>query len=122
MAAGTQPEIATVVERRRSPRAPLTVRVEYGTVDAFFSDFSRNLNEGGIFVETDQPLDLEERVVLKFRLPGESKPVEVTGRVVRISTGAAGEPRGMAVEFDALAPENRLRIDELVRALRVGRG
>lgn len=122
MAAGTQPEIATVVERRRAPRAPLTVRVEYGTVDAFFSDFSRNLNEGGIFVETDQPLTLEERVFLKFRLPGESKPVQVTGRVVRISTGAAGEPRGMAVEFDALAPGDRRRIDELVRALRVRRG
>ena len=44
----------TVVERRRSIRA-LIVRIEYATVDALFSDFTRNINEGGVFIETDFP-------------------------------------------------------------------
>jgi uncharacterized protein (TIGR02266 family) len=119
----TQPkqEIETVVERRRAPRAPVTVRVEYATVDAFFTEFSRNINEGGMFVETDRPLALEERVFLQFRLPGSVRPVKVSGRVVRVSAGEGDELRGMAVEFDRLRPDDRRRINDLVRGLRADR-
>lgn len=121
MPARPEPEFQTVVERRRSPRAPVTVRVEYATVDALFSEFSRNINEGGIFVETDRPLELEERVFLQFRLPGAAKPVKVGGRVVRVSRGDDGEPEGMAIEFDELASADRRRINELVKDLRADR-
>ena len=42
-------------ERRRSTRAPFVVRVDYGTVDAFFSEFTSDVNEGGMFIETETP-------------------------------------------------------------------
>jgi len=42
-------------ERRRSERVDLLVRVDYKTVDELFSEFARNINEGGMFVETDAP-------------------------------------------------------------------
>ena len=42
-------------ERRRSERVELMVRVDYKTVDELFSEFARNINEGGMFVETDTP-------------------------------------------------------------------
>jgi uncharacterized protein (TIGR02266 family) len=90
-------------------------------VDAFFSEFSRNINEGGMFVETDRPLGLEERVFLQFRLPGSERPVKVSGRVVRVSDGRRGEAQGMAVEFDSLAAADRKRINDLVRGLRTDR-
>ena len=118
MATEPKRDIEMVVERRRAPRAPVTVRVEYATVDAFFSEFSRNINEGGMFVETDRPLGLEERVFLQFRLPGSESPVKVSGRVVRVSPGGGPEPQGMAIEFDSLAPADRQRINDLVRGLR----
>ena len=53
MAVRSTAETRAAVERRRSERAPVTVRIEYATVDALFSDFTRDINEGGIFVETD---------------------------------------------------------------------
>ena len=106
-------------ERRKTDRADLVVRVEYQTIDELFSDFSRDVNEGGIFVETDAPHAVGTTVDLQFRLPGEAEPVRAHGTVVRVTDGGPGEPQGMGIEFAALAPESRQRIDTLVRNLRV---
>jgi type IV pilus assembly protein PilZ len=110
--------VRTRIERRRSPRSPLEVRVDYTTVDAFFSEFTRDINEGGIFIETESPPSLEATVSLRFRLPGSDEPIKVGGRVVRVSDGRAGEPPGMAIEFETLDAGARRRIDQLVRTLR----
>ena len=40
-------------ERRKSERTDLVVRVDYQTVDELFSEFARNINEGGLFVESE---------------------------------------------------------------------
>ena len=76
--------VRTSVERRLSPRATVTVRVDYSTVDAMFSEFTRNINEGGLFIETETPLALDEQVQLQFRLPGVDDPIKVSGRVAWI--------------------------------------
>jgi type IV pilus assembly protein PilZ len=114
--------VHTTVERRLSPRAPVTVRVDYATVDAMFSEFSRNINEGGLFIETETPLVLEELVQLHFRLPGVEDPFKVSGRVawVREEGGPDGPP-GMGVEFENLDENARRQIDEIVQSLRVDR-
>jgi uncharacterized protein (TIGR02266 family) len=118
MAPRTSSETQTTIERRRSTRTPVVVRVEYGTVDALFSEFTRDVNEGGLFVATDTPLELEERVHLQFRLPGSTEPIRGTGRVVWTRDASDGEPAGMGIRFEELEPSARARIDELVRSLR----
>src|SRR4030095_8701289 len=95
--------VRTVVERRRSTRTPVIVRIEYATVDALFSDFTRNINEGGVFMETDCPAELDSAVHPRFRLPGPREPVKVTGRVAWISPGDDANPQGMGVEFENLS-------------------
>lgn len=57
------------VERRRSSRIELVVRVDYKTVDELFSEFARNINEGGLYVETDTPPQLGSSVALQFQIP-----------------------------------------------------
>ena len=114
-----QPEAESLgVERRRSERADLVVRVDYQTVDEFFSEFARNINEGGIFVESDAPHDVGTTVDLQFKLPGSDEPVRVKGTVVRVSAGSDGEAPGMGLEFGDLDADARQRIDDLVRTLR----
>ena len=110
-------EVETQIERRRSPRAPVVVRVSYSTVDSLFSDFTRNINEGGMFIETDNPVPLDTVVNVQFQLPGRHDPIRASGRVVRVG-GDLGEPNGMAIEFEELDPEACQRINELVRKLR----
>jgi type IV pilus assembly protein PilZ len=110
--------VQTFVERRRSPRAPVTVRVEYASVDALFAEFSRDINEGGMFIETESPLAIDERVQLWFRLPGSEEPIKVSGRVAWVDETIPG----MGIEFAALDEEARARINRLVRELRATEG
>lgn len=114
-------DVRTVVERRRSLRAPVVVRIEYATVDALFSDFTRNINEGGVFIETDCPAPLDSVVHLRFRLPGTREALKVMGRCAWIEPGADGTPQGMGVEFEHLSDRDRARINEIVSRLRVER-
>jgi uncharacterized protein (TIGR02266 family) len=113
--------VQTTVERRLSPRAPVTVRVDYSTVDSIFSEFTRNINEGGLFIESETPLGLEEQVQLHFRLPGIEAPFKVSGRVAWVRETGGDGPAGMGIEFENLDESARSRIDELVQALRVDR-
>jgi uncharacterized protein (TIGR02266 family) len=111
-------ETRAAVERRRSQRAPVTVRIEYATVDALFSDFTRNINEGGIFVETEEDIPLDEKVELKLRLPGSPELVHASGRVVRVEPATATSAGGIAIEFEQLDREAREAINRAVRSLR----
>jgi type IV pilus assembly protein PilZ len=113
-------DVSAALERRRTDRADLVVRVDYQTVDEFFSEFARNINEGGLFVESETPHPLGTRVDLQFQLPGSDEPVKVSGAVVRTSAGSAEEPSGMGIGFDHLDGQTRQRIDDLVRRLRAG--
>ena len=118
MADRSSAETRAAVERRRSTRAPVTVRIEYSTVDALFSDFTRNINEGGIFVETDEAIPLEEKVELKLRLPGSPEVVHARGRVVRVEAATETSAAGIAIEFDQLDADARDAINRAVRKLR----
>ena len=100
-------------------RADLVVQVEYRTVDELFSEFSRDVNEGGIFVKTEIPPVPGTQIDLRFRLPCDEEPVRASGVVVHVADGSRGEPSGMGIEFGELSPETRQRVNELVRKLRV---
>jgi type IV pilus assembly protein PilZ len=106
------------LERRRAERADLVVRVDYQTVDEFFSEFARNINEGGLFVESELPQPLGTTVDLHFQLPGSDEPVQVSGSVVRTTPGSDDEPSGMGIAFGDLDTETRQQINEMVRRLR----
>ena len=109
---------AAGVERRKTERTPLVVRVDYETVDQLFSEFARNINEGGIFIETEKPHPVGTGVRLQFRVPGSDDPVLTRGTVVHIAQGGGKETPGMGIEFDELDADARDHINELVRRLR----
>ena len=107
-------------DRRPSTRVDLVVRVDYKTVDELFSEFARNINEGGMFVETEATPELGSPVALQFRIPGSEEPIQVMGRVVRATVGDHEEQPGMGIEFENLNAQSRELINQLVRSLRVG--
>ena len=106
-------------DRRKAPRTHAVIPVDYSTVDVFFSEFTTNINEGGMFVGTDQTHAIDTLVTLRFRLPGSEEPCEVVGRVVWTRDSADEEgPRGIGFEFETLDDGTRTRINDLVRELR----
>jgi type IV pilus assembly protein PilZ len=109
---------ARSADRRRQPRASLKIPVDYSSVDAFFTDFTRDINEGGVFIETDAPAEIDAEVQLHFKLPDEADPLRVIGRVAWVSDGKRDKPAGMGIEFQHLPEEMRQRINRIVRKLR----
>jgi len=107
-------------ERRRSHRQELVVRVDYSTVDELFSEFTRDINEGGLFIETEKLKPAGTEVTLEFSLPGSDEVVQTIGRVVHISSGDEFAPSGMGIEFDDISEIDRHKINDLIRALRIG--
>ena len=67
-------------DRRRANRSALTVRIDYATVDEIFSEFTRDINEGGLFIETEKPHLPGTEVSMQFHLPGSDEVVETIGR------------------------------------------
>lgn len=106
------------IERRKTPRADLVVRVNYQAVDALFSEFARNINEGGMFVETESPQPVGTRVELEFKLPGSDEPLKVAGHVVRTDVVDSHGVCGMGIEFESLDANCRDQINAIVRRLR----
>lgn len=90
------------VERRRHKRASLRVTTTTTGKSMTFSDFTYDVSEGGIFVETDLSLPAGVVVDLEFTLPDEPVPVRAHGRVARSvsSTQAtASQPAGIGIQF-----------------------
>lgn len=106
-------------DRRRAGRAGVTVRIDYATVDEMFSDFTRDINEGGLFIETEKPHQTGTEVTMQFHLPGNNEVLRTIGRVVRVSNGDVATPAGMGIEFDELTSDDRAKIDRIVRSLRI---
>jgi uncharacterized protein (TIGR02266 family) len=105
-------------ERRRTTRTDLIVRIDYSTVDEFFSEFTRDINEGGLFIETEKPRPAGTEVTMHFQVPGSRDGIQTVGRVVRISSGDAQMPPGMGIEFDELTDEDQTVINSIVRSLK----
>jgi len=123
-------------DRRRDSRVRLEIPVDYSSVDDFFTQFTSNINEGGIFVEMEKPPEIDAEVQLKFRLPGTDEPLQVEGRVawVRSAAEEAGENAstapdgpgqsgraGVGIQFQHLSADTREKINDLVRQLRNSR-
>lgn len=119
-------------DQRRTPRAPVSIRVDYGTVDDFFWDFARNINEEGVFVESNKPLAVGTAVKVKFYLPNLTEPIETMGEVLWVNTGS-GQPKGsapdmgedetadkpgMGIQFKSLDAKGKAAINGLVQELR----
>ena len=66
-------------DKRRSPRIPLDVRVNYD-FDAIAH--SKDISEGGICLITEQALEKGKMLNLVFQLPGRHKPIEAIGKVM----------------------------------------
>ncbi|HWR98274.1 MAG TPA: PilZ domain-containing protein [Candidatus Methanoperedens sp.] len=83
-------------ERRRFPRHPIIIDIHYQTDSPVLRARLSDLSEGGMFVDTVNPLPPGTEVKFRFRLPSEADapPLIGLGRV------AWNQPTvGMGIEF-----------------------
>ena len=104
-------------EQRRQPRTPVRVLVEYDSVEEFLIDYTSNISIGGLFIQTQDPLEVGTLFRIRFRIPGDPEPVETDAEVcwiLRPEDAGALQP-GMGVRFASLKEEDRARVEDLLK-------
>lgn len=86
---------------RRYRRRTLRVDVQYDAADGPRIEPATTLGAGGLFIETEDPLEPGTSVKLRFSLYDTGPGFEITGRVVwrRRPTDTHGHACGMGIEF-----------------------
>jgi len=109
--------MAQTLEKRRYPRAKapkgLIVAWEAGTRRSV--SFIENLALGGLFIRTKQPAPVASPLGLMVEAPvGDFRARGIVRRVI--------PSRGMGIEFVAMSPEDRARLNKLLAPLLVSSG
>ena len=96
---------------RRHYRKPFFTIVDYGTQDRVYKDFIQNISAGGLFIETTQPFEKGQEVMLTFPMPDGRGHIKITGEVVRTT------PEGIGVRFSSDEEGQQEEIQSLLKAL-----
>jgi type IV pilus assembly protein PilZ len=121
------------IENRQNLRAPVNVWVRNTSKNEFslwldeetvggdftFCYSTQDLSEGGVFLETDTPLTVNEELNLEIGLTGEA-PFQVRARVKWVrdteDAGEGGGKPGMGLQFIDLTPESLAAVRRFVAA------
>jgi uncharacterized protein (TIGR02266 family) len=61
-----------------------------------------NISLGGLFVETSAICPLQSRVQVRFRIPTQPEPIEVSGEVRWVEAGGPDQAAGLGIRFQGL--------------------
>jgi len=84
---------------RRTRRLPIRLKVTYGGVDGPVETFTRDLNEKGLFILTEEPLPEDSEIHLFLTLPTAPKPESLRGVVSHTVVVEDEDVPGMGVRF-----------------------
>jgi type IV pilus assembly protein PilZ len=96
---------ADASQDREYGRKPIELEVTYKRLNAFFSDYTKNISKGGTFIKTEKPLDVGTEFLFKLHVPRLPEPLCIVGQVqwVRTQPGAQSGPDpelpGMGIRF-----------------------
>jgi uncharacterized protein (TIGR02266 family) len=105
-------------ERRENERVEIKVHVEF---DEEHWGLTENLSMGGAFVLTTDPMDLGDEFLLKLHIPDGREPFEGECKVVwtnKYGKESNDLRRGMGIKFLNLKEENRIRIEDFIKAFK----
>ena len=107
--------------RRSGSRKPIELKVEYKRLNAFFADYTRNISNGGTFIQTDKPLPIGTEFVFKLQVPKLEEPLSIQGQVRWINLVGSQEEDGpgMGIRFIYTDASQRRAIEEMVEELMV---
>jgi type IV pilus assembly protein PilZ len=99
---------------RAHDRVPFCVRVQFRNASSLLIAYSVNLSRGGVFLETEEAVEIGSEVTLQLEVP-RAGPVLLAGRVSwRRSHADKDGPLGIGVEFDDMVDTLGELIDNLV--------
>ncbi len=84
---------------RKHKRRNTHLTVYYATHDRAYRDVIQNISPTGVFIETSEPFNVGQEILLNFTPTRHAEPVKVRGQVVRLTD------EGIGVKF--IRPANK---------------
>jgi type IV pilus assembly protein PilZ len=104
--------------RRAFPRHAARFQVGFATLQDFVLEYAANISAGGVFVQTEQPPEIDTVVSVSLRLPGNADAVEakalIVHRVSKEEAALTGAIPGMGVQFLDSSDQFRAAIDQAI--------
>ncbi len=105
-------------QRQFTERIPIQLLVDYKAGGNYLFDFSHDLGEGGIFIQTESPKEQGDLVDLTFTLPDSKETISTRGKVIWVQNPVSGRSdlrAGMGVQFEAFSQEDRKALEAFVK-------
>ena len=130
--------------RRLSERVPLAVKIRFKLIggpesakahDYYVEAVTRNISEGGVFIELGKQSRLKDDAIgnfmlykstldMEIALQGSGRPIRAQGRSVWIEKKVPGQDskyaRAVAVQFTKISPEDQAAIRNFVAQVSQG--
>ena len=109
-----------VSNRRGTDRIEVSWSVDCESRETFLYASIANISEFGIFVRTQEPLEVGTRLTLNFTPPGSDEPFVLHGQVQWVNPVRmlSDNPNpGMGIRFVELTSEARARLIDTVRTI-----
>jgi len=102
------PERTVDLDEREISRKPCNIDVEYTTQDQKYTKTILDISPAGVFIETDDPPEIGQKITLIFSFLASEDHFEVTGEIVWRS------PKGIGVKFYDLNLDTQKRVRDFV--------
>ena len=104
------------VDGRTGQRIPIQLLVDYQCNGNYLFAFCKDLGTGGVFIETNSPLENGSVVNLVFTLPDSKETLEASGKVIWVQNKIPGKDLtpGMGVQFENFDPKQRKQLEDFV--------
>jgi uncharacterized protein (TIGR02266 family) len=106
---------------QRAPRYAVSVRVKLQQKSQLQTFFSRNLSEGGMFLEVEELVPVGRQIELQVEIPGQSEPLRIVAEVVHHHRFSDYDEemrpikrKGMGLRFVSINPEQHALIARFV--------
>jgi uncharacterized protein (TIGR02266 family) len=104
-----------IAAKRTSLRVPTRLRVSFESFGELRNCLMTNISHGGLFIATDDPLEVGSKIRLRLKIEATGQDVELEGSVAVVNAGAdmCSTERGMGIRFEKLSPEQEALIQEI---------
>jgi uncharacterized protein (TIGR02266 family) len=105
----------SVVEQRDSVRVPTRINVSFTSDQHLVSCMMTIISRGGVFVQTEHPLELGTQFTLQIHVDSPKRDISVPVEVVSVGVGPryARSKQGMGLRFRDVPPDVEKQLREL---------
>lgn len=104
-----------LLDLRTTRRLPVRLPITYGGLAGPCQAFSRDINEQGVFVVTEDPLPEEAEVHLLIAFPGARQPLSTVGLVSHTVVPEDEDTPGMGIVFTARDADRKPLVEAIER-------